>query len=165
MPRYSSEKGLFSFSVKGLMIRNGRVLLVKADIDDFWTLPGGTTEFLEPSEVAVRREFMEEAGFSVKPVRPLWLVENFFGYDGERNHCIELCYLVEPEGGENIWEKESFSGVEHHYLPEKYGSFGLEFRWFTIEELHALNIKPVFLKDALMNVPQTLAHVLASDLQ
>ena len=165
MPRYTSEKGLFSFSVKGLMIRKGRVLLLKAEIDDFWTLPGGTTEFLESSREAVKREFLEEAGFSVKPIKPVWVVENFFEYDGEKNHCIELCYLVEPEGGESIWGMDSFSGVESHYQPEKYGSFGLEFRWFSTEELDALNIKPAFLKNALRNVPQTLTHVLSSDLQ
>ena len=146
------------------MIRSGRVLLLKAEIDDFWTLPGGTIEFLELSEVAVKREFLEEAGFSVKPVRPLWLVENFFEYDGDKNHCIELCYLVEPEGGESIWGMDSFSGAEHHYQPEKYGSFALEFRWFSLEDLHALNIKPAFLKEALMNIPKSLTHVLSSDL-
>ena len=55
-----NEKDRFILRVAGIAINNKRVLLHRADFDDFWTLPGGNCEFYEDTEYALQREFFEE---------------------------------------------------------------------------------------------------------
>ena len=45
-----------------MIIDYGRILLHRADYEDFWSLPGGRVEMLEDSREALRREMLEELG-------------------------------------------------------------------------------------------------------
>jgi 8-oxo-dGTP diphosphatase len=60
----------------------GRVLLVKPNYRDHWSLPGGILEHGEPPHVGCRREVDEELGLDVDP-GPL-LVIGWAGPDGVR---------------------------------------------------------------------------------
>ena len=53
---------------------NQQVLLVR-QVDDLWVIPGGGIESGETILDGVRREFKEETGFEIEPMRLLWLVE------------------------------------------------------------------------------------------
>ena len=53
---------------------------------------GGTIEFGERGEEAVRREFREEIAADLADVRYLGMLENIFTYDGRRGHEIVLVY-------------------------------------------------------------------------
>ena len=78
----------------GVAIHDGSVLLHRADHESFWTLPGGRVEHGETAEQTVKREMQEELETDVDVVRLLWLVENFFEYDGRRYHEIALYFLI-----------------------------------------------------------------------
>jgi 8-oxo-dGTP diphosphatase len=60
----------------------GRVLLVKPNYRDHWSLPGGILEHGEPPHVGCRREVEEELGLDMDP-GPL-LVIGWAGPDGVR---------------------------------------------------------------------------------
>jgi 8-oxo-dGTP pyrophosphatase MutT (NUDIX family) len=60
----------FPVSVKGIVIRDGAVVLVKNRRDE-WELPGGKLELGEPPEKCVAREIEEELGLDVEPVAPV----------------------------------------------------------------------------------------------
>ncbi len=60
----------------------GRVLLVKPNYRDHWSLPGGILEQGEPPHEACRREIKEELGLDITPGR--LLVVGWAGPEGRR---------------------------------------------------------------------------------
>lgn len=64
----------FPVSIKGVVVRAGRVLLLKNERDE-WELPGGKLEVGEDPESCVAREISEEIGWKVTtgPILDAWL--------------------------------------------------------------------------------------------
>ena len=84
--------------VSGLIVRDGRVLLIKRGKEPFkgfWSLPGGGVEPGETLRAAVRREVLEETGFEVEVGRVAGYREWF-----EPLHHVILAFHVEVTGGE-----------------------------------------------------------------
>ena len=48
--------------VRGALVRDGKVLLVREVADGGWTLPGGWADIGEPPGASAEREFCEESG-------------------------------------------------------------------------------------------------------
>jgi mutator protein MutT len=59
------EKSAYPVSVKGVLVRSGRVLLVRNEREE-WELPGGRIEPGETPEHCVTREIEEESGLPVQ---------------------------------------------------------------------------------------------------
>jgi 8-oxo-dGTP pyrophosphatase MutT (NUDIX family) len=64
---------LFPVSVKGVVVRDGRVLLLRNERDE-WELPGGKLDLGEEPPACVAREIMEEVGWQVTlgPLLDAW---------------------------------------------------------------------------------------------
>jgi ADP-ribose pyrophosphatase YjhB (NUDIX family) len=73
----------------------GRVLLQRVAGIDFWFLPGGRVEMLEPAQDALRRELREEVGIGASVRRLLWVAENFFAKGGRRYHELDLYFALD----------------------------------------------------------------------
>jgi len=91
----------------------------------FYRPLGGTIEFGERGEEAVRREFREEIGADLLEVRALGMLENIFTYEGRRGHEIVLVYdgrLADTA----LYQKEVIMGNE----------FGMPFKavWKRLDE-------------------------------
>jgi ADP-ribose pyrophosphatase YjhB (NUDIX family) len=85
--------------VSGLVVRDGRVLLVKRGKEPYkgcWSLPGGGVEPGESLHEAVRREMHEETGLDVEVGRVAGYREGFVGDD----HYVVIAFHVEVTGGE-----------------------------------------------------------------
>jgi 8-oxo-dGTP pyrophosphatase MutT (NUDIX family) len=77
----------------------------------FYRPLGGTIEFGERGEDAVRREFREELGADLLEVRYLGMLENIFTYEGLPGHEIVLVYdglLCDPA----LYDKGHLAGDE-----------------------------------------------------
>lgn len=85
--------------VSGLVVRDGRVLLIKRGKEPYkgcWSLPGGGVEPGESLRDAVCREMREETGLEVDVGRVAGYREGFVGDD----HYVVIAFHVEVTGGE-----------------------------------------------------------------
>jgi len=102
--------------VQGILEREGRVLLARRGREPrrgCWDLPGGFLHETEGAADGLRREFREETGLEVEPVRLLRVdIEPY----GER-HVFSVTWLVRGEG-----EPAAADDVD-------------ELRWFAPDEL------------------------------
>lgn len=96
-PGYATPK----IDVRGAVMRDGKILLVREKQDGRWCMPGGWADVGErPSEMVVR-EVREESGFDVSPERVLGV------YDANREggalqffHAYKIVFLCRLLGGE-----------------------------------------------------------------
>lgn len=147
----------FNFRVVGIAIHDGRVLLHRAEQTDFWALPGGRGELLEPAAETLRREMEEELNVAVAVERLVWIVENFFEYQGERFHELALYFQMHfPQDWPLLQHTDAFDGHEN--------GIRLIFRWFPVDQLQGERVYPSFLRTGLATLPATTQHVVHTDL-
>jgi 8-oxo-dGTP pyrophosphatase MutT (NUDIX family) len=69
-PPRDNDAYRFPVSVKGVVIRDGKVILLRNERDE-WELPGGKLEPTESPEQCLAREIKEELGLEIVPERIL----------------------------------------------------------------------------------------------
>lgn len=86
--------------VRGVVFKEGKILLVKEKIDGKWTVPGGWADIgLTPSENA-EREVFEESGYQVKAKKVLAVYDrNKQGHTPYIFHLYKIFFLCEIVGG------------------------------------------------------------------
>lgn len=120
---FASEEGYCTpkVDVRGVVFREGKILLVREKLDGKWALPGGWADIgLSPSEVVVK-EISEEAGFETQADRLLAVLDKkFHQHPPEPYHIYKLFILCRITGGEAAQGVETsevaFFGEEE--LPE-----------------------------------------------
>jgi ADP-ribose pyrophosphatase YjhB (NUDIX family) len=132
-----------------VVMRKGRVLLCRSVRDTYWALPGGVIEPGEMSDHAALREFAEEAGAQAQIVRLLWVVENHFEDHDRAFQEIGFYYLAALNAGTNLFQSGEFAGGESQIL----------LRWFGLDELDRIDLRPSFLRTGLRNLPERVAHL------
>jgi 8-oxo-dGTP pyrophosphatase MutT (NUDIX family) len=87
----------FPVSVKGVLIRDGRVLLLKNEREE-WELPGGKLGLGEEPPACVAREIAEETGLPVAtgPILDAWQYHIREGRD-----VLIVTYGCHPEGNQS----------------------------------------------------------------
>lgn len=89
--------------VAGMVVRDGRVLLVRRAVDPYighWDLPGGFLEADETPEAALLRELEEETGLHVVAERFLGHYLHPYAEDGDDDDLVLSClYLCSDDGG------------------------------------------------------------------
>lgn len=151
MLNFSRDCGVFNVRTVGVLVHDGQVLLHRAEHEPFWTLPGGRIEFSEDAATALVREVREELETDAHIKRLLWVVENFFVYNDNQCHELAFYFLLALEENDRVYTQREFIGKEEGCV--------LLFQWFPLSELDKLNVKPVFLKTGLLNLPDSVTHV------
>lgn len=142
----------FQCRVVGIAVDAGRVLLHHAEFEDFWTFPGGRAELGEPLADGLRREMREELDTEITIERLLWVVENFFPYDGKAYHELGFYFLITfPPGSPILAAPAPFV--------READETRLTFQWHPLEALATLRLFPAFLRRALRTLPDSPAHV------
>ncbi len=80
-----------------VIFRNNNKILVSRGIDPatkqiFYRPLGGTIEFGERAEDALKREMREELGAEIDNIKYLGTIENIFTYNNHLGHEIDLVY-------------------------------------------------------------------------
>lgn len=99
----------------GLAIRNNKLLVSegfdKVKNETFYRCLGGGIEFLEKSEEALKREFLEEINVDITVKDFLGISENIFTYQGKKAHELILFYSIEISD-ENY--QEEYKVIDDH---------------------------------------------------
>ncbi|MEZ4768476.1 MAG: NUDIX hydrolase [Caldilineales bacterium] len=156
MITFDHDDGRFNLRVAGVVLDGDRVLLQQDPAGDFWFLPGGRCELGEAMTESLQREMMEELGIAVRADRLLWVVENFFRFDGYVFHEVGLYWLMHlPEEWLAAHRSGPINGME--------GDVPILFRWFDRREIGSIPLHPQFLRSALDNLPSTPQHIVQRD--
>lgn len=94
--------GDFSIGVGGVVIRDGKVLLIRRGHEPgrgWWQLPGGYAESDEPITTAIEREVLEEAGVRAKVVEVLGFRHSVGGNGsiGGTSTNVYIFFRLEPD--------------------------------------------------------------------
>jgi ADP-ribose pyrophosphatase YjhB (NUDIX family) len=85
--------------VRGALVRDEKVLLVREVADGGWTLPGGWADIGEPPSASVEREFREESGVSVRAVKLIAVHDrDRHNFPPHAHHILKLFFLCEATG-------------------------------------------------------------------
>ncbi|MGL4450201.1 MAG: NUDIX hydrolase [Sarcina sp.] len=152
MIKFEENGVVFNLRTAGIIIENGYVFLERKESDDFWSIPGGRTEFMEETTTTVVREYEEEIGAKVKPIRQVYLTEDFFVYREKQYHEVGFYYLTQLLS-------EEFSKKEKTYIGKE-GKEDLIYRWFRLENLKNIKIYPKFLEEGLLNIPNEIEKII-----
>lgn len=116
--------------VRGVVFRDGKVLLVREVGDGRWTLPGGWADVGEPPSEAVVREVREESGYETRAVKLLGVYNLGDFQDGRplRRNVYKLFFRCETVGD----EPQPITGSETS-----------EARFFAEDELPELSVPRV----------------------
>lgn len=153
MIRFDQGNRRFNYRIVGVAIHDDAVLLHRADQESFWTLPGGRAEHGETAEQTIKREMLEELETDVHVDRLLWVVENFFEYDGLSYHELALYFLIRFPQGTAPLRTDAFDRID--------AGVTFKFRWFPVrcDELEELPLFPQFLSRGLTDLPRSVVHI------
>ncbi len=138
------EKLSFRPSVYGIIVNDGKALLLNTVHTGTYSLPGGGIEIGESIENALKRELKEETGIEVELIRFYKFQEQFFYYDPAdvAFHCFLFFYICSPKSLEVC--KDSEVDDESVERPRWVEISGLESEHFhnhgqlILEALHSL---------------------------
>jgi len=155
----------FVYRVAGIAIDNDRVLLLTMEGLDFWFLPGGRVDFLEPAQEALKREIREELDADIQASRLIWVVESFFNLNEKDWHEIGLYFLVTLPENSPLCKSEEFTGRENGSEEFSDGENEIELicKWHHLDDLENINLKPSFLPAALKKIPDNIEHIVHTD--
>jgi len=100
---FAAEAGYATpkLDVRGVVFRDGKILLVRELSDGGWTLPGGWVDVNNTPSGAVEREVWEETGYRVKAKKLLALYDrNQHGHTPYIFHLFKMYFLCDLIGGE-----------------------------------------------------------------
>ena len=148
--------GRFNCRTVGVVIDRQRLLVHRAEEDDFWTLPGGRVEFGEPANLALARELAEELNVAVEVGRLIWVVENFFSYKDEAFHEIAFYFEV------SLPDDSPLKALDEPFLGDENG-LPIIFRWHPLEELDNATLYPTFLREGVKDMPPATEYIVHRD--
>jgi 8-oxo-dGTP diphosphatase len=127
-------------SAKAIVISEGRILLNRCTsrFGEYYALPGGGQNPGESLLDAVRREVLEETGYSVKPLRLSGIYERIaerpgFGDDNicHKLYFVFLCHLVN----------------ERPASPTEHDKFQIGLEWVNLKDIPTSNMFPHAIRD------------------
>ena len=146
----------FKFRVSGIIVRDNRILLVEMDKAGFFCLPGGHVELGETTEEAMLREMKEETDKETYIKKYLGNIENFFiNKHNVSIHEVAFYYLMD-------FKDEEINDLSH--IENDEGTLvDLNFKWFDLDDLDSVNLKPVYLKELLKSDDLIFNHMVIKD--
>lgn len=132
--KVASSKLSFRPSVYGILIEKGKILLSKQW--DGYDFPGGGAHLHETIEDTLKREFWEETGFKIKPIKLIYTGTSFYYSLVRKNYwnCQLFYFLVKKVGGK--LSKAGFDDQEKIYADLA--------EWISIKDINKIEFRNTF---------------------
>ena len=156
---FLNDKRRFNYRSAGVVIREGHVLVVRMDNEEFNYLPGGRVEFGETSDCALEREIKEELNCKCKVGRLLFSVENFFRLNDEQFHELGRYYEVElPDNFPFAISNQPFVTYDEGHK--------LVFNWVRLQDnsLAEAGLQPKWIRKELLDLPSDTLHLIENEM-
>jgi 8-oxo-dGTP diphosphatase len=125
----------FEVISRALIKKDDKILLCRSITRDYYFFPGGHVELGEISSDALVREMREERGSNIKNLKFIGLIENIYKEKENTKYEINIVFDAEEEND----EIETITKEDH-----------IEFEFMTIEEVKEADIRPVPLKEKII---------------
>lgn len=120
---------------RGILLRDGYVLVCKGKKNGNLYFPGGHVEFGETAAFALEREMAEETGLAARAGTFLGCVEHLFRQEGSMHAEINLVFLMDADAS---------PAREVEALEDWIG-----FEWIDLSQISARGVEPKILSDNL----------------
>lgn len=141
--KFQSETYKYYNRAVGVIKQNDKYLIMCVDDAPYYHLPGGHIHVGENSLDAVKREIKEELDYKVVDAKLFCIQENFYEKDEFAHHGVEYYYLIEIE--KNIDPVDRFVIENDRGIKKR-----LAIKWVTLEELKAIDLQPLTLKNLIL---------------
>ena len=94
---------------RGIVIENGKMLVSREEITDWWLIPGGGLEPNETLAECCKREILEETGYIVEPTEEFLVMNEYYEEYRYVSHYF-ICKLV-GQGEQHLTEMEQKRGL------------------------------------------------------
>ena len=138
---FKADDYIFDVRTVGVFVKDGKILVQRDKDGNEYALPGGHIKLGETTADGLVREYKEETGADIRPLRLLWTEECFWEWNGTQAHNIAFYYLIELADGSDIPDIGEF--VSHK------DNCNVVLGWIPIEKLAGLTIYPDFIKDTI----------------
>lgn len=147
---FKTADGVFNYRVAAIILRENKILAMHDERSPYYYLPGGRVSLYETAETAILRELKEELLIDAKIIHPLWLNQSFFTEDvsGKKYHELCLYFLIDVSGTDLLQRGDKFTLHDRHHIHD--------FEWLDVHSLKNEYFYPLFLKDAIFELPQNL---------
>ena len=129
-------------SAKAIVISNGKLLVNRCEsrFGDYFTLPGGGQKSGEMLTETVKRELLEETGYSVTPIRMSGIYERIStGRDEGICHKIYFIFLCKLNDDERK-------------KPTETDLFQIGAEWIPLRDVTSRNLFPRAIRDNIKNL-------------
>ncbi len=135
----------WSFRSAGVLIRDGKLLVVRKTGGEEYTLPGGNIELGESTRESLVREYGRKTGTSVSCGRLLWIEESMRGEDAT---SLNFYYMVE------------LSDDAAPYLNAE--NADTLYAWLPIEKIKDVKTYPEFLGSEITKLEKYPKHFISN---
>ena len=137
---FKADDYIFDVRTVGVLVKDGNE----------YALPGGHIKLGETTADGLVREYKEETGADIRPLRLLWTEECFWEWNGRKAHNLAYYYLIELCEGSDIPDVGEF--VSHK------DNCNVVIGWMPIEKLEDVIIYPEFLKKKVFELDSPPEH-------
>lgn len=148
---FKFDAGRFRLRSVGIIIKNGKVLMVHDEKRKYYYAIGGAVHVGEKTSEAAVREVFEESGLNVEIDRLLFIQENFFEMKDGLHHEVAFYYLMKDIG------EQELSGDRVLDFNDE----GLE--WLSISELSNYKVYPQIYNEILKEIPNEITHYVVDE--
>jgi len=113
---YRGHVEILRHACRGILVRDGKILLCHEPKSGLYNIPGGGVEGHESYTECCEREMLEETGFKIKAITRYLDIEELFDVWRHFNHYF-VCELIEDTGVQHLTEAEKLAGYTNAWVP------------------------------------------------
>jgi ADP-ribose pyrophosphatase YjhB (NUDIX family) len=149
------DEGILNIRVGGIIMRDGKLLMVGNDRSDYLYSVGGRIKFGETAEEAIVREILEETGVKMEIDRLGFVHENYFYGDAPAN-LGKLIYEISFFFYMKV--PQDFAPVSESFTEDQSKEY---LKWVSLDE--DIKMYPTFFRSELQNPENTVKHFVTDE--